>query len=212
MNVSEILDQVNLLSIGADQETLESRLQNLRYLNLAAADLYRKTARLNKDVWEAELFKDHQYSDKISLKYTPLSVESIFDVSSEAKVELLNKPEFLKATAFSKYARPCCFLKGKELSFNQWGDEHTQGDILVSYIPSFTAFEETSPEDKIPFPVEYHNVLVFGCLNWHQIDIDGFRATTKEAAGITSWKDGVASLQSFLFYKHKSTIKINTRV
>jgi len=207
VNVREMIESMKYLGIGEVYTDEESERISLSYLNLANEQLYRETANLNDDILEDVTIISVAGNTSVELPKIPFLISEIYRNGYDYQME-----EFSKSN-FDKYKRQN-LLSGNPIIYTSKGSTINFYPIIaeasytfnVSYIPKITRLLISTPEIDVPYPAEYHSVLVDGALYYLFQDESGFKNISKENEAKIRWSNGKAALQSYLYGKNKKQI------
>lgn len=200
MDVSGILERAIELSVGVDNVDTEEEYLYLKYLNMAANELYQRTAGFDELLERTHI--EDGFDESGELKITVASEDMSFFLVKK----VMTANETFKQVPLSKIAE----MKFKEevgdpvfavkpASLVLYSKVEKPYKLFVSYVPKFKLLKDTTVEADIPFRPEFHELLVYGTLYYIYQDIDGFKSSTKESVAAKEWNDGIVSYQSTLF-------------
>lgn len=212
MTVTELVNLMGTLSIGADNVTSGERSIFLQFLNLAHFELYQQTANFNEDLTRVEGVETDPATSMASLSQAPYILQTVYDLTQKKCLSRLSHvslseddPERIATGSPTHY-----LLQTNELEI--YPHSSTPARLSVSYIQQPTPFSETTPETDIPYPLAYHPVLADGALYYLFQQESGFRNTTRESAAAARWELGKARLLSYLYGKSPSSLSTFSNV
>ena len=207
MIVSEMLDMMALLSVGADTLTPATQAIFLKYLNLANKWLYAETASLNPDLLVNESITTETGAESVDLAEEPFSVSKVYVDDFYSALELKFFLDFLDLKRNMRLSgRPQFFtFRKKELSFYpvETGKQYT---LDIWYVPPVSTLESDTGEDGIPLPVAFHPVLVDSALYYLFLDEEGFKETRKAQDAKERAQKGKDRLVAYLYANTRQTI------
>ena len=207
MKIKDMIYSMKVLGIGEvhDDETTEKIA--LIYLNLAHNQLYRETANLNDDVLEEETITSVANQSYFNLSRKPFLISELYRQGYDYELEGLSSRDFRKYKRINRtYGNPIIYnRKGRTINFFPIiSDVPYTFDIL--FAPEITPLAMNTEEDDIPYPIEYHGVLVDGALYYLFQDESGFKNISKENESLKRWDKGRMDLVSYFYGYNKQKI------
>jgi hypothetical protein len=204
MDVTEIINLVSDLSIGLDSPTPDDQVVFVRYLNLAHAELFRKTAAVSPVVRilrENNLNVTNGQVDPLT--QTPFLIRSVTMMDQKKPLAATSLEEIEKTDPLLTktgqpwawyYANSSVFVYPLTTSDAQAGS----GQAGVSYIAQPSALTLTTVSADLPYPALYHPVLVDGtCYYLFQTEA-GFKNDLKMKLALERWERGKSELLCYL--------------
>ncbi len=209
MNVSDMIGIMRTLGIGQVYSDNESKTIFLSFLNLAHNQLYRETANLNDDILVKETLTNDPIQGYITLSQNPFSISRIRLVGTTCILDGLSVLDLDSYEARNvNSGNPSVYSNSKKIvNFYPFVNGNSY-QFSTFYPPRITALDETTLEEDIPYPIEYHDVVVNGALYYLFQDESGFKNPKKEGEALSRWDEGRVDLKSYLF--GKSRLSINT--
>ncbi|CAK9250411.1 unnamed protein product [Sphagnum jensenii] len=204
MDVVKIIDLVADLSIGLDTPTADDQAVFLKYLNLAHAELFRKTAAASPVV---KILRENNLNvtdGKVdALSQTPFLIRTV-TLMDQKKPLLATSLESIEKTdpLLTKTGQPWgWYYANKSVSVYPLitsNPDGGTGQVGVSYLADPAPFILTTLSADIPYPVLYHPVLVDGtCYYLFQTEA-GFKNDLKMKLSLDRWNGGKSELLCYL--------------
>lgn len=201
MKISKILDFMGVLSVGLDNVSDSERFIFLKYLNQAHYELYNHTAALNDDLIINEEKLTTINIDNVDLSQRPLSFSKVYVDGYTRPLKELRLIKFVDYTKNTSSGSPCVFTwQVKKLSIYPLMKDISY-NLDIWYTPVHVDLEEDTPEDEIPYPPSFHNVLLDGALYYLFQDEGGFKNSAQVDSQTVKWEKGKQDLYSYLFHK-----------
>jgi len=209
VNVSDILDIVGDFSVSGSNVTDEQRTSFLRYLNLYKDSLYRKTAAMNGNLLQTQLFSG-AYDSGVGLSLTGTTnlmfITSVINLKNnrvlkqksqiEAYQLWYNNDEW-KSGVPQIYTLLSSYTTDEFVVFI-YPLPSDDVSMVVGYIENPEDFTEETPSVAIPFPQLYHQLLVDGTLWYVFQEEGGFKDSVKASEAKNRCMQGEQELMSFL--------------
>lgn len=197
------------LSIGNDNITASEQAIFLQYLNLAHLELYRCTANLNPNLLYSETLANNAGDNVITLSYVPFLVNSVYIPSLNSNLIRRSRVDQIACDPDSTdTGNPTHFIVVENTI--QFAPAVQTGvfETFVWYVPNPGDLLISTPQEEIPYPAPYHQVLADGALYYLFQDTGGFKNVQKEAEANIRWERGKSKLLSYLY--NSSGTKIST--
>jgi len=198
MTVLELLKLMGSLSFGEQNVTETENALFLQYLNLAHYELYAETASFNEGLSVSETIQKQQDQGSVDLSRNP-HVMSVVCLPSL----LLTLPQVSLQDALQddptlkKPGNPRGYiLQHKTLTLVPY--QAAPLSVLVWYIPEVSPLLQTTPENEIPYPRVYHQLLAEGALYYLFQDQSGFKNPQKMMEANRRWNLGKQRLLGYL--------------
>lgn len=210
MNVSDILDIVGDFSVSGSNVTDVQRTSFLRYLNLYKDSLYRKTAAMNGNLLQTQLFNEnYDAGTGITLTGTTnlMFVTSVINLQVNRALKQKSQIEayqlYYGDTAFRSglpqiYTVTSSYTTGEFVVFLYPVPTQNPVNIIIGYLDNPEDFTEDTVSVAIPFPQLYHQVLVDGTLWYVFQEEGGFKDSIKASEAKNRCQQGEQELMSFL--------------
>ena len=199
MEVSTLLSLMGNLSLGNDNITAVERSIFLQYLNLAHLELYQVTANFNQDLLIQVTLANQVDSNQVQLPETPYLVSSVYDLSHQRQLRRISLSDAItKDPAFTANGNPTQYFVQRDV-FEFIPTQTAITSINVWYVPQPTTLTEQTPEQDIPYPLAYHQVLVDGALYYLFQEEGGFKNLQKAQAAQARWEVGQTRLLAYLY-------------
>jgi hypothetical protein len=197
MTITEMLQQIANLSVGLDNATEFDNEINLRYLNLAHAELYRSTAAVNPD---ATIVQKTIAVDQGALqeKINAFTVKNLhIPIANNTKVLQPIPYDWVLQhdPARTQAGQPIYWYRLNHKLFTY--PKYT-GDIQVVYIGQAIPFTLETEEADIPYPPLYHSVLVDGACYYAFQGESGLKNREEMLLTLTRWEQGKKSCSQYL--------------
>lgn len=204
MNVAEIINLVADLSIGLDTPTADDQAVFLKYLNLAHAELFRKTAAASPVV---KILRENNLNvtdGKIDpLSQSPFLIRSV-TLMAQNKPLLATSLEAIEKTdpLLTKTGQPWGWYYAHSAVFvyplTSSNAEAGTNQVGVSYLAEPLSLTLNTLSADIPYPALYHPVLVDGtCYYLFQTEA-GFKNDLKMKLALDRWERGKSELLCYL--------------
>lgn len=200
MTVDKMISLMRTLGIGEVFNDNDSKRIALDYLNLANDELYRETANVNSKIFEKSTKTSVAGETSITLDSEPFSVIKVLSLASKRFLQprsVIDFDTYMVQNTYFGYPRIYSNLgaivnfypivAGTAYTFDIWSSKKR------------TLIDETMPESEIPYPSEYHGILVDGALYYMFHDEAGFKNTAKENESLRRWLNGKVNLTSYLY-------------
>ncbi len=200
MTVDKMISLMRILGIGEVYNDNDSKRIALDYLNLANDELYRETANINSRIFEKSTKTSVADESFITLDNEPFSVISVLSTVTKGFLKPYSVIDFdTYKTQRVYFGYPEIYSDlGAVISFYPLvaGTPYT---FDVWSAKKRSLIEENTPESAIPYPSEYHGILVDGALYYMFQDESGFKNTAKENQALRRWLNGKINLTSYLY-------------
>lgn len=207
MNAKEMIAAMRTLGIGEVYTDDEVERISLVYLNLANEQLYRETANINDDIVIDETLISIPGRSFVSLVTNPFLICEVYRSGYKQEIEGLSRSKFNGYIRRNELVGdPVIYYRKKNIINFYPIMPEIPYTFYVSHAPEITKITLATSESQIPYPVEYHSVLVDGALYYLFQDESGFKNIVKENEAKIRWIDGKASLQSYLFGSDKQSV------
>jgi hypothetical protein len=208
VNVSDILDVMASFSIGSTHVTPQQRSLHLKYLNVAYEELYRETALVNEGVSSLFVFKDaYEGHNGITLNEDAMMVSSVFDFSNRQELAKQTTANALKAYegcsghlhAFSAVLD--AFVPQFQVFLYP---APVKAHVLITWIKNIIPLQEITKSSELPYPADFHSILVDGGLWYVFQEEGGFKDSLKAKESKRRWEKGKQNLTAFLFNSYET--------
>jgi hypothetical protein len=194
--------------------TPDQRSLHLKYLNIAYGELYRETALINEGVSSFFVFKDlYEEANGIALEEDVMMVTSVFDMSTKKELVKQTKANALKAYegrsgplhAFSAVSKASLLDDKFPFQFQVFlypvpADAH----VLITWIKKIIPLQEDTKSFELPYPADFHSILVDGGLWYVFQEEGGFKDSLKAKESKRRWEKGKQTLTAFLFNSYET--------
>lgn len=204
MNVAEIINLVADLSIGLDTPAADDQAVFLKYLNLAHAELFRKTAAASPVV---KILRENNLNvtdGKVdALSQSPFLIRTV-TMMDQNKPLLATSLEAIEKTdpLLTKTGQPWgWYYANKTVCIYPLASSNAEAgtnQVGVSYLAEPLSLTLNTLSADIPYPALYHPVLVDGtCYYLFQTEA-GFKNDLKMKLALDRWERGKSELLCYL--------------
>ena len=198
MTVIELLKLMGSLSLGEQNIAASEQAIFLQYLNLAHLELYGETASWNTDLYIRENINKPENVSSFTLAHTPLVMGTVSVPSAKRHLKRISLEEAFQGDPDLTHEGP---VRGYTVQKNKvllLPYEAKALSLVVWYIPQASPLQETTPEQEIPYPATYHNLLADGALYYVFQEEGGFKNPQKMLDAKQRWVLGKQRLISYL--------------
>lgn len=208
MKISEMIDLMGILGIG-EVNSAEEKATALKYLNLANAELYVRSFACNYNLFKKISTTSIPNQSYIELPVTPNNIYRV--LLPTLKIAL--KPKTLLELSDLSFqrspeGRPEFFAWSKKVIDFYPLQTGVAYPIDIVFQKSMEPLTEVTNEDDIPYPLQYHQLLVDGGLYWLSQSEGGFKSSQKIIDASNRWKIGKDDVATYFW--SASPNKINT--
>lgn len=194
MNAQDIVQLIANQGLGNDNPSLSDKEVYLRYLDLAHKELYRSAKPLDEDA--ATQSVDIEIIDGVgALPAGLFHPVSAIDVTNKRKLTRKTRTWLEDNTTplLSETGVPSYYYYTKQFIYPYPKSSIT---LRLRYIPNATPITLETTEDQIPYPLEYHQVLVDGALHYLFQGEGGFKSGERRAEALARWQKGKNALRN----------------
>lgn len=189
------------MSVGNDTSTDDEKSIFLKYLNQAHYELYNHTASVNEDLVVNEAQTTTANSSDVTLQNNIFCVNAVFIPDRITSLESKNLMEYVAYKKEYGASSPSIYMFRKNTISIYPIVANKQYDLDIWYTPQPEELTETTPENDIPYPASFHNILVDGALYYLFLDEEGYQSTERSRNHTMKWEKGKQDLYAYLFHR-----------
>lgn len=167
MDVRDIVDLMGRTSIGIDAPTKSSIDLYLKFLNLYHFELYNKVAYINSFISKDRIGWIDPYNNTLVITGDVAAKAS--DYLKVYNIDWIKTADGVSNKNYLPFKiKDNVFVIDKPIGFfeddNNW--------VSFNFIPNPSLFDIDTEEEDIPYPIAYHQVLIYGA-NYHMYQNEG---------------------------------------